>query len=123
MIDGTILNLFPPLIAAVLTYIVSSKKSRIQNAKALADIQTQAIQQVASAEERMRNEIWNELKVVREENKNLKEEMEHLRQQLESSNKLRISLSYQLETLEQLVTTYRGRIIELEKGINKPKKK
>ncbi len=127
MIDGTILNVIPPLIAAVLTYIVSNKKSRVQYAKVLADVQTQAIEQVRLAEEKMRTEIWTELEKVRQENADLRDELRQqakelsdVRKQLDSSSQLRITLTEQVHTLESLVGTYKNRIVELERqSVNK----
>jgi uncharacterized protein (DUF3084 family) len=122
MIDGAILSIIPPLVAAVLTYIVSSKKSRIQNAKVLADVQHQAIEQVRLAEEKMRSEIWAELDKVRQENDDLRDELRRqakelsdVRKQLDSASQLRVTLTEQVHTLESLVGTYKNRIVELER--------
>jgi len=122
MIDGTILSIIPPLVAAVLTYIVSSKKARAENARVLADVQSQAIEQVRLAEEKMRSEIWEELDKVRQENADLRKELRQqaselseVRKQLDSASQLRISLTEQVHTLESLVDTYKNRIVELEK--------
>lgn len=121
MLDATILSIIPPLVAAVLTYIVSTKKARIEHAKVLADMQNKAIEQVRSAEEKMRKEIWAELDKVREENSTLREELKqqglqisNLEKQLEAATQLRITLTQQVSTLEGLVGTYKNRIIELE---------
>lgn len=121
MLDATILSIIPPLVAAVLTYIVSTKKARIEHAKVLADMQNKAIEQVRSAEEKMRREIWAELDKVREENSTLREELKqqglqisNLEKQLEAATQLRITLTQQVSTLEGLVGTYKNRIIELE---------
>jgi len=122
MIDGAILSIIPPLIAAVLTYIVSTKKSRVQNAKILSDVQIQAIEQVRIAEESMRAEVWSELNKVRKENADLRDELRaqakelsDLRMQLDSASHLRITLTEQVHTLESLVGTYKNRIVELER--------
>jgi len=100
MIDGAILSIIPPLVAAVLTYIVSNKKARMQHAKVLADVQNQAIEQVRLAEEKMRSEIWAELDKVRQENADLRDELRQqakelsdVRKQLDSSSQLRITLT------------------------------
>jgi len=121
MIDGAILSIIPPLVAAVLTYIVSNKKARMQHAKVLADVQTQAIEQVRLAEEKMRSEIWAELDKVRQENADLREELRNqakelsdVRRQLDSANQSRVLLTEQVSTLEKLVNTYKNRITELE---------
>lgn len=121
MIDGAILSIIPPIVAAVLTYIVSNKKARIQNAKALADVQNQAIEQVRLAEEKMRSEIWTELAKVRQENADLREEMKqqgqeiyNLKKQLDAATNLRVTLTEQVHSLEHLVDTYKNRIVELE---------
>jgi predicted nuclease with TOPRIM domain len=122
IIDGTILTVIPPLVAAVLTYIVANKRARVQNAKLIADIQTQAVEQVRLVEEKMRAEIWVELEKVRKENAELRKEMESqrseimdLKKQLEAASSLRITLTEQVHSLERLVETYKTRIIELEK--------
>jgi len=124
MIDGAILSIIPPLIAAVLTYIVSNKKARIQHAKVLADVQSQAIEQVRAIEEKMRSEIWTELEKVRQENADLRDEMRqqgiqisNLEKQLDAASQLRVTLTQQVHTLESLVGTYKNRIVELEKQI------
>lgn len=122
MIDATILAVIPPIVASVLTYIVSNKRSRLQHAKLLADMQSKAIEQVQESEEKMRAEIWQELKNVREENDELKKEMQSqrlqildLRQQLEISSEMRLKLIEQVHALETLVATYKIQINELEK--------
>ncbi len=121
MIDGAILSIIPPLAAAILTYVVANKKARIEQAKILTDIQIQAIEQVRIAEEKMRSEMWAELKKVSEENLEVREEMKqqrleihNLKEQLELSGHLRITLTEQVKTLEHLVETYKNRIVELE---------
>ena len=114
MIDGAILSIIPPLAASILTYIVANKKSRIEQAKVSSDIQSHAIEQVRLAEERMRSEIWSELKKVSKENFELKEEMNNLKERLDSAAHLRTTLTEQVETLEHLVETYKIRIVELE---------
>jgi hypothetical protein len=125
MIDTAILTVIPPIVAAVLTYIVSNKKSRIEQAKALADVQSHAIEQVRLAEEKMRSEIWAELDKVRKENLELREQMRHqgvqildLERQLDASSQLRITLTEQVRGLERLLETYKSRIIELERKEN-----
>ncbi len=122
MIDGAILSIIPPLVAAVLTYIVSNKKARAESAKVLAEVQTQAIEQVRLAEEKMRSEIWSELDKVRQENADLREELKQqakelsdVRKQLDHSGQLRVTLTEQVHSLEKLVDTYKNRIVELEK--------
>jgi chromosome segregation ATPase len=122
IIDSTILTVIPPLVAAVLTYIVSNKKSRIEQAKVLADVQSHAIEQVRQAEEKMRAEIWAELEKVRQENTELRGQMKQqglrildLERQLDSSSQLRITLTEQVRELERLVGTYKTRIVELER--------
>lgn len=122
MIDATILTVIPPIIASVLTYIVSNKRSRLLHAKLLADMQSEAIEQVRLSEEKMRAEIWQELKNVREENDELKKEMQaqrlqilDLRQQLEISSEMRLKLIEQVHALEAQLATYKNRINELEK--------
>lgn len=126
MIDGAIVSVIPPLIAAIVTYIVAGKRARVQYAKITADIQSQAIEQVRLAEEKMRAEIWTELNKVREENAELKKEMKNqwdeileLRQQLDAATQLRVTLTQQVHSLESLVETYKTRIVELEKNTNK----
>jgi CII-binding regulator of phage lambda lysogenization HflD len=121
IIDSTLLTIIPPIVAAVLTYIVSNKKSRIEQAKVLADVQSHAIEQVRQAEEKMRAEIWAELEKVRRENNESKEQIRHqglrildLERQLEASAKLRMTLGEQVSELERLVDTYKNRIVELE---------
>ncbi len=121
MIDGAILTIIPPLAAAILTYVIANKKARIEQAKVLAEGQAKAIEQVRLAEDRMRSEIWAELKKVSKENSELREEVkqqgmkiENLEQQLDSASHLRITLTEQVKTLEHLVETYKLRIVELE---------
>lgn len=122
MIDATILTVIPPIIAAVFTYIISNKRSRLLHAKLLADMQTKAIEQVQLSEEKMRSEIWQELKNVREENDELRKEMQSqrlqiidLRQQLEISSEMRLKLIEQIHALESQLATYKNQINELEK--------
>jgi len=124
MIDGAILSVIPPLVASVLTYIVSNKKARIQHAKVLADVQSQAIEQVQLAEEKMRAEIWIELEKVREENASLRADMRlqgteiyNLKKQLDAASQLRLTLTDQVHSLENLVGTYKERIVELENSV------
>jgi chromosome segregation ATPase len=122
IIDETLLTVIPPLIAAVLTYIVASKRARAQHAKLIADIQTHAIEQVRLIEEKMREEIWVELRKVQKENADLRKDMEaqkmnidDLKKQLEAATSLRVTLTEQVHSLERLVETYKTRIVELEK--------
>lgn len=122
MIDGAIVSIIPPLIAAVFTYIVASKRARIQYAKMISDMQSHAIEQVRISEQKMRDEIWAELEKVRQENAELKDEMKlhrdevnDLRSQLQAATQLRVTLTEQVHSLERLVETYKTRIIELEK--------
>ncbi len=122
MIDGAIISIIPPLIAAILTYIVASKRARIQYARLMSEMQTHAIEQVRLSEEKMRAEIWVELEKVRQENAELKEEMKaqkheigDLKKQLDAATNLRITLTDQVHSLERLVETYKTRIVELER--------
>jgi len=122
MIDATILTVIPPIVASVLTYIVSNKRSRLLHAKLLAAMQSEAIEQVRLSEEKMRAEVWQELKNVREENDELKKEMQSqrleimdLRQQLEISSEMRLKLIEQIHALEIQLSTYKNQINELEK--------
>lgn len=123
MIDGAILSIFPPLVAAVLTYLIANKRARLAHAKLLADMQSSAIEQVTLAEEKMRKEIWAELAIVRQENAVLRkeiseqrEEMDNLKDQLGNSENLVTTLTKQVTALSGLVETYRNRISELEKS-------
>lgn len=121
MIDGALLSIIPPVLAAVFTYLIANKKSRIQQAKVLSEVQAQAIEQIRLVEEKMRLEIWSELKKVRDENADLREELKQqgtelydLKIQLEAAVHLRITLTDQVHSLEALVETYKERIVELE---------
>lgn len=122
MIDPTIVSVVPAAIAAVGAWFISNKKSRIQYARLLSEMQSKAIEQIRLAEEKMRSEIWKELEKVREENNSLKTEMITLRSQFEDQKKQIVAsenlcavLSRQVTSLESLVETYKQRIIELEK--------
>lgn len=122
MIDGTILSVIPPILVAILTYIVANKRARFVQAKLLADMQSHAIEQIRITEEKMRSEVWNELQKVREENAGLKKEMKdqwleisNLKDQLDDSAEIRAKLITQVHELEKLVDTYRNRIMELER--------
>ena len=121
MLDSTLINIIPPIVATILTYVISSKKARIEQAKIVATIQTNAIEQVRLAEEKMRLEIWAELQKVRDENASLREEINQqrneidtLKHELEISSNLKTTLIEQIDTLKNLVDTYKHRIIELE---------
>ena len=126
MIDGAILATIPPVLAAILTYIVSVKRNRIQQAKLFADMQARAIEQVTRAEERMRKEIWDELQSVRVKNEKLSQELSELRRKYsvnEEALKEQISLlqstvdTYkdQVSSLQHTLEAYKKRVVELEK--------
>ncbi len=112
MIDATIINIIPPLVAAILTYVISNKRARIQHAKLLADMQSQAIEQVSSAEEKMRKEIWDELQKVREKNEELEQEKETLAEKVQHNSEL-------IQILRQEVTSLRAINTSLQEQINK----
>jgi chromosome segregation ATPase len=121
MIDGAILGIFPPLVAAVLTYLVANKRARLAHAKLLADMQSSAIEQVSLAEEKMRKEIWAELAIMRRENDVLRkeiseqrEEIDNLKDKLINSETLVSTLTTQVTALTSLVQSYKTRIAELE---------
>lgn len=121
MIDGTILAIIPPIVASILTYIVASKKARVQYAKVVADMQSKAVEVVSAQEEKMRQEIWAELASVRDENQSLREELASLKEKLQSSYDLSDSLREEIKSLKSaLEATTREldiskqRIVELE---------
>jgi peptidoglycan hydrolase CwlO-like protein len=121
MIDGTILSIIPPLIAAVLTYLIANKRARLAHAKLFADMQASAIEQVSNSEEKMRKELWIELDKLRAENQELRkqidgqrESIDQLEEKLKTSENLVTTLTNQVGTLTGLVNTYKNRIIELE---------
>lgn len=113
--DASILHIIPPIVAAILTYIVANKKARIQHAQLLADMQTKAIETVSQAEEKMRKEIWAELQKVREDNVSMKEEMEDMRNQLIASRSLSETLKQEIVSLNHQLEIYKKRVSELEK--------
>jgi chromosome segregation ATPase len=121
MIDGAILGIFPPIVAAVLTYLVANKRARLAHAKLLSDMQSSAIEQITLSEEKMRREIWAELANVKKENESLREEISSqreeidlLKQKLNASEGLVSTLTSQVGALTSLVNTYKNRIVELE---------
>ena len=121
MIDLAALSVIPPIIAAILTYIVANKRARIQYAKIVSDMQSKAVEIVSAQEEKMRKEIWNELSVVRSENKALREEMLDLKTKLQVAHELTdimreeiTSLKSALELTKEEAGRSKKRIIELE---------
>ena len=102
MIDGTIVNVIPPLVAAILTYVIASKRARIQHAKLLADMQNQAIDQVTKSEEKMRQEIWNELEKMRDRNKELERNHSDMLNKMNIDKDLIDTLHDQIASLESI---------------------
>lgn len=121
MIDTALLSIIPPIVAAILTYVVASKRARIQYAKVIVDMQSKAVEVVSAQEEKMRKEIWAELSVVRAENKSLRDELLDLRAKLQTSHELADimreeikSLRSALEMTREEANRSKKRIIELE---------
>ena len=128
MIDASILNIIPPLIAAILTYIIASKRSRLQQARVLADMQEKAIDAVGKAEAKMREELWEELDDLRSENKTLRAEMSELRVQSRSLEELNKTMREEVIALRTTVDTYKeqhtqnqNKITELTQELTKNK--
>lgn len=125
MIDTALIGIIPPIVAAILTYVVASKRARLQYAKTISDIQSKAVEVVAAQEEKMRKEIWAELDKIRTENQKLREDLATLKERLQNANDLADTLREEVRALKSSldVTTKdlvrsNARIKELENGAN-----
>jgi len=113
----TVLEIIPPIIAAVVTYIIASKKAKIQYAKMMTDIQSKAIQTVVSEEEKMRKEIWEELKIVRKENEFLRLEISEINKKLYNSGELVETLREEIAVLKSSIAVYKEELNRKDKRI------
>jgi uncharacterized protein involved in exopolysaccharide biosynthesis len=112
MIDATIINIIPPLVAAIFTYIIANRRARIQHSKLLADIQGQAIDQVSKSEEKMRKEIWDELDRVRKRNATLEEEKDDLSERVQHNSELIAALRQELSSMKVINQTLQTQLGE-----------
>lgn len=116
MIDGTILTIIPPIIASVLTYIVAAKRSKINQLKAIAEIQNKAIELVQNAEEKMRLELRQDIDKLRGENDSLRKKIDMLETQRTESDRLTNTLKLEITTLKDSIDRYKQIIKEKKSG-------
>ena len=123
MIDTAIIAIIPPVVAAILTYVVANKRARIQYAKVIADMQSRAVELVAAQEEKMRKEIWDELALVRSENKALRDDLSTLKEKLQTAHDLSDILREEVKSLRSALDVTskeldrsKLRIVELEEN-------
>lgn len=100
MIDGTLTTFVPPIIAAVLAYVLSQKRSKLQQIKIISGIQSDAILLVQKAEEQMRAELRKDIDLIRQENQSLKVKIEILEGQRMISDGLVRTLNEEIESLK-----------------------
>jgi uncharacterized coiled-coil DUF342 family protein len=125
MIEAAIISIIPPLVAAVLTYVIASRRSKIQQAKILSEMQGKAIETVAAAEAKMRAELWAELDVLRIENHSLRDKISAIELQNRTYEQLNITMKEEIVALKTTVDAYkeqntqnRNRIEELTHELN-----
>lgn len=122
MIDGTIISVIPPILASIVTYAISTKKSRLVQLKAIAEIQDKAIQLVQRAEEQMRLELHKEIDRIREENNTLRHKIEELESQRHAIEQVSNSLYIEVQTLREALNHYK-QIVDDNKHIMDSNKK
>lgn len=107
MVDGTIFTIIPPILASVLTYAVAMKRAKIIQLKTITEIQSNAIALVQKAEEEMRKELRKEIERIREENEELRKKIQTLEDQRNASDQLSNTLKEEIKTLRDTLNHYR----------------
>lgn len=119
MIDtNAILLIIPPVLAAILAYLIARKKNiiteKISRAKIDSEIQIQALSVVENVMEDMRAELRREIDELRKENEVLRKEINEnhlkidaLQNQLDSSNQLVSILRSEIGTLQTALAMYK----------------
>lgn len=107
MIDGTIITIIPPILAAILTYLVAQKRSRIAQLKTVSEIQAKAIELVQKSEESIRSELRKDIERIRLENESLKKRIEVLDNQRDASDQLSITLKDEIRALRETLDHYK----------------
>ena len=128
MLDvSVIITIVPPIVTGIFAYMVARKKNivaeRISRAKVDADVQTQALTIVRQVMNDMREDFQREMSVLKEENKNLKaqiddnkEKLQSMQEQMEASDILIETLKSELSTLKKTLTIYEKEIERLRNG-------
>ena len=124
--DANLINIIPPIIAALFAYLIARKRSIIADkhakAKLDADIQTQALNIVSGVMSEMKQEFRREIESLRTENNQLKLKIEEaesridtLRSQLDASDKLISALRSEINTLQSTINFYEKELDRLKK--------
>lgn len=128
MLDiNVIVTVLPPILTAVLVYLVARKRNiiteRMGHAKVDADIQAQALSIVRGVMNDMRDDFQKEISSLKNENAKLKEEVEGnslrlqiLQKQLIASDELVATLRSEISTLKKTLSIYEEEITRLRKG-------
>lgn len=124
---SVIITIVPPIVTGVFAYMVARKKNivaeRINRARVDADVQTQALTIVRQVMNDMREDFQREMSVLKEENQNLKRQidenkthLESMQAQMEASDILIETLKSELSTLKKTLTIYEKEIERLRNG-------
>jgi len=116
MLDLSVLiTIVPPIVTALFAYLIARKRNilteRINRAKLDADVQSQALAIVQGAMDNMRADLHKEIAFLKEENVNLRKEVEENKSRLET-------LQEQLVASDELVETLRSEISTLKKTVS-----
>jgi hypothetical protein len=107
MIDTTIITIFPPILASVLTYAIAVKRSKLIQLKTIAEIQSKAIELVQRSEEQMRLELRQDIDRIRQENDILKKKIEMLESQCIANDQLIVTMREEIKSLKETVEYYK----------------
>ena len=119
--------IIPPILTAIITYIIAAKRTRLKQAQVLAEIQANAIKVVAEIEERLRKELKAELSIeldkLKKENENLHTQVVDLQGKLSASDHLIGALKDEISALKSTIDLYKdemarnkSRLANLENG-------
>lgn len=114
--------IIPPVLTAILTYIIAVKRTRLKQAQVLAEIQSNAIKVVAEIEERLRKELKAELKVeldeLKKENASLHSQVVDLQGKLSASDHLIGALKDEISALRSTIDLYKDEMARNKKRLS-----
>ena len=115
--------IIPPLLTALVTYLIAAKRAKIKHSQVMAEIQANAIKVVAEIEERLRAELKKDLVELRRENEELRVQVSELKGMLNVSDHLVDTLKEEISALRSTIELYKDemarnkkRLVDLENG-------
>ena len=108
----------PSIISAAFAYLIARKRNivseRVNKSKIDADAQVQALNIVRAVMDDMRKELKSEIEDVKNENQQLRVKLDSLQSQLEASDELISTLRNEIASLHATIKLYEQEIHRLQ---------